>query len=43
MWRRNPGLQAKIRDAQQHASGLFFHWRNHLDDIATRIYGKVSL
>jgi len=41
LWRRNPGLQAKIKDAQQQASSLFFHWRNHVDDIARSMYSKV--
>jgi len=41
LWKRNPGLRSKLKDAQHNASQDFFHWRKNLDTIAQAMYQKV--
>jgi len=42
-WKRNPGLKAKIKNAQDHASKDFYFWRRNLSSIADRMYQKVRV
>jgi len=42
-WKRNPGLQAKIKDAEDFASKDFYHWRRRMDSIVTSMYRKVFI
>jgi len=42
-WKRNPGLQAKIKDAEDLASKDFYYWRLRMDAIVISMYQKVSL